>query len=264
MSAFDSFDTPGTDAHPWNAHDYAIDAGFVPVLGGAVARLLDPQRGERILDLGCGDGVLSFDLALSGAHITGVDASPELVGGARARGIEAHVMDAHAMTFDRQFDAVFSNAALHWMRGADQVIAGVARALKPGGRFVAEMGGHGNVVAITSALQAALCSNGHAVPAFPWYFPPPTTMPIAARARLPGALHRVAGASDRTAHRHARLAADLRPSVPGRPGRHAAPARHRRGGRAARTDPVRRARPVDRRLRAAALRRAPAHCLIHL
>lgn len=171
MSAFDSFDTPGTDAHPWNAHDYAIDAGFVPVLGGAVARLLDPQRGERILDLGCGDGVLSFDLALSGAHITGVDASPELIGGARARGIQAHVMDAHAMTFDRQFDAVFSNAALHWMRGADQVIAGVARALKPGGRFVAEMGGHGNVVAITSALQAALCSSGHAVPAFPWYFP---------------------------------------------------------------------------------------------
>jgi SAM-dependent methyltransferase len=80
-------------------------------------------------------------------------------------------MDAHALTFNRQFDAVFSNAALHWMRGADQVIAGVARALKPGGRFVAEMGGHGNVVAITSALQAALGSNGHAVPAFPWHFP---------------------------------------------------------------------------------------------
>lgn len=170
MSAFDSHTTPDA-GQQWNAHDYAIDAGFVPVLGGAVARLLDPQRGERILDLGCGDGVLSFDLALSGAHITGVDASPELVGGARARGIEAHVMDAHALTFNRQFDAVFSNAALHWMRGADQVIAGVARALKPGGRFVAEMGGHGNVVAITSALQAALCSNGHAVPAFPWHFP---------------------------------------------------------------------------------------------
>lgn len=170
MSAFDSHTTPDA-GQQWNAHDYAIDAGFVPVLGGAVARLLDPQRGERILDLGCGDGVLSFDLALSGAHIIGVDTSPELVGGARARGIEAHVMDAHALTFSRQFDAVFSNAALHWMRGADQVIAGVARALKPGGRFVAEMGGHGNVVAITSALQAALCSNGHAVPAFPWHFP---------------------------------------------------------------------------------------------
>ncbi|MEG2802598.1 methyltransferase domain-containing protein [Stenotrophomonas sp.] len=171
MSAFDSFSPPCDAGQQWNAHDYAIDAGFVPVLGGAVARLLDPQRGERILDLGCGDGVLSFDLALSGAHITGVDASPELVGGARARGIDAHVMDAHALAFDRQFDAVFSNAALHWMRGPDQVIAGVARALRPGGRFVAEMGGHGNVVAITSALQAALASNGHAVPAFPWYFP---------------------------------------------------------------------------------------------
>lgn len=170
MSAFDSHHVPSA-GQCWNAHDYAIDAGFVPLLGGAVARLLDPQRGERILDLGCGDGVLSFDLALSGAHVTGVDASPELVGAARARGIAAQVMDAHAMTFDRQFDAVFSNAALHWMREPDRVIEGVRRALAPGGRFVAEMGGHGNVAAITSALQAALASNGHAVPAFPWYFP---------------------------------------------------------------------------------------------
>jgi len=170
MSAFDSPFAPESTQH-WNAHDYAIDAGFVPVLGGAVARLLDPQRGERILDLGCGDGVLSFDLALSGATLTGVDSSPELIGGARARGIDARLMDAHAMTFDRCFDAVFSNAALHWMREPDRVIDGVRRALRGGGRFVAEMGGHGNVATVTSALQAALCSNGHAVPAFPWYFP---------------------------------------------------------------------------------------------
>lgn len=170
MSAFDSPYTADASQH-WNAHDYAIDAGFVPLLGGAVARLLDPQRGERILDLGCGDGVLSFDLALSGAHVTGVDSSPELIGGARARGIDARLMDAHAMTFERCFDAVFSNAALHWMREPDRVIDGVRSALRPGGRFVAEIGGQGNVATITSALQAALCSNGHAVPAFPWYFP---------------------------------------------------------------------------------------------
>lgn len=171
MSAFDSFATPPDAGQHWNAQDYAIDAGFVPLLGGAVARLLAAQPGERILDLGCGDGVLSFDLALGGARVTGVDASPALVGGARARGIDAHVMDAHALRFERCFDAVFSDAALHWMRAPDQVIDGVRRALVPGGRFVAEMGGHGNVLAITTALQTALCGNGHAVPAFPWYFP---------------------------------------------------------------------------------------------
>jgi len=86
MSAFDTATTAA--GQQWNAQDYAIDAGFVPLLGGAVSRLLDPHTGERILDLGCGDGVLSTELALSGASIHGVDASPELVNAARARGVD--------------------------------------------------------------------------------------------------------------------------------------------------------------------------------
>lgn len=155
----------------WNADDYAIDAGFVPVLGSAVARLLDAQRGERILDLGCGDGVLSTELALTGAQVVGVDASPELVVAARARGLDARVMDGHALGFEDAFDAVFSNAALHWMAEPDRVLAGVRRALKPGGRFVAEFGAHGNVASIVAAIQAARLSLGHASSAFTWYFP---------------------------------------------------------------------------------------------
>ncbi len=169
MSAFTSV---GIDAgHTWNAQDYAIDAGFVPVLGSAIARLLDARRGERVLDLGCGDGVLSTELALTGAQVIGVDASPELVIAARARGVDAQVMDGHALAFDGEFDAVFSNAALHWMREPDRVLAGVRRALKPGGRLVAEFGGDGNVAAIVGAVQAARVAHGHGESAFNWYFP---------------------------------------------------------------------------------------------
>jgi len=155
----------------WDAARYAANADFVPTLGQDVATLLAPRAGERILDLGCGDGVLTARLADGGATIVGVDASPELVAAARARGVDAHVVDGHALPFDGDFDAVFSNAALHWMRRPEQVIAGVRRALRPGGRFVAEMGGHGNVAAITTALRAALRLHGEAEPAFAWYFP---------------------------------------------------------------------------------------------
>ena len=169
MSAFTSVTVDA--GQTWNAQDYAIDAGFVPVLGSAVARLLDARRGERILDLGCGDGVLSTELALTGAQLIGVDASPELVIAARARGLDARVMDGHALAFEGGFDAVFSNAALHWMREPDRVLAGVRRALKPGGRFVAEFGGHGNIAAIVGAVQAARVAHGHGESPFRWYFP---------------------------------------------------------------------------------------------
>lgn len=165
-------------AHPlpaasqrWDAGRYAANADFVPALGQGVADLLAPRAGERILDLGCGDGVLSEKLAASGATIVGADASPELVAAARARGVDAHVVDGHSLPYDGEFDAVFSNAALHWMRRPEDVLRGVRRALRAGGRFVAEMGGHGNVAAITTALRAAIRLHGHADPTFRWYFP---------------------------------------------------------------------------------------------
>ena len=121
----------------WNPEHYARNAGFVAELGLPVVELLNPQPGERILDLGCGDGVLTEKLAALGCQVVGVDSSPAQIAAAQARGLDAHVVDAQRLTFDAEFDAVFSNAALHWMRKPDEVIAGVWRALEPGGRFVA-------------------------------------------------------------------------------------------------------------------------------
>jgi trans-aconitate methyltransferase len=157
----------------WNARTYAENAHFVPALGQAVLELLDPQVGERILDLGCGDGVLTEKIAGFGAMVIGVDSSAEMVTAAQLRGIQARVMDGYHLSFAREFDAVFSNASLHWMIDPDAVIAGVRRALKPGGRFVGELGGHGNVAAIMTALIAVVDRYGieDAASHLPWYYP---------------------------------------------------------------------------------------------
>jgi trans-aconitate methyltransferase len=158
----------------WNANHYAEHAHFVPTLGQPVLDLLDPQPGESILDLGCGDGVLSEKIAGLGASVTGVDSSPQMVEAARQRGINAHVMDGYDLTFAAEFDGAFSNAALHWMsKDPDAVVAGVRRALKREGRFAGELGGHGNVAAITVALTAVLHGRGvaNAASANPWFFP---------------------------------------------------------------------------------------------
>ena len=134
--------------------------------------MLAAQAGERILDLGCGDGVLTAELAAMGCDVFGVDASPEQVAAARARGLDAETVSGEALSFDGEFDAVFSNAALHWMKNADAVIAGVRRALRPGGRFVAEMGGGANVATIRAALHRALEARGIDPWALdPWFFP---------------------------------------------------------------------------------------------
>jgi trans-aconitate methyltransferase len=165
--------TPTSAGQTWNAEGYARDAGFVPALGSAVLDLLAPAKDEKILDLGCGDGVLTVRLAEAGATVVGVDASAEMIAAAKERGLDAHVVDGHGLAFNHDFDAVFSNAALHWMsRDPDAVIAGVRRALKPRGRFVGEFGGHGNVAAICTALVAALNKRGiDGAARLPWFFP---------------------------------------------------------------------------------------------
>lgn len=156
----------------WSARDYQANARFVSDLGAAVLQLLDPKSGERILDLGCGDGALSVKLRNAGAQVLGVDGSADMVAAARALGLEAELVDGHALRFDAEFDAVFTNAALHWMTRPADVIAGVARALRPGGRFVGEFGGMGNVAAIRTALIATLAADGvQADLKDIWFFP---------------------------------------------------------------------------------------------
>ncbi|MGO8915740.1 MAG: class I SAM-dependent methyltransferase [Stellaceae bacterium] len=157
----------------WDPARYQRNAGFVAALGEPLLALLAPEPHERILDLGCGDGALT-QLIARRASVVGVDASPEQVAAARARGLAAEVVDRTRLAFAAEFDAVFSNAALHWMRDPDAVIAGIWRALKPGGRFVAECGGAGNVEAVRRALTAALARHGiDGEAASPWYFPAP-------------------------------------------------------------------------------------------
>jgi len=153
-------------ANRWSAVDYAKNAAFVPKLGDAVLQLLDPKPGELILDVGCGDGVLTQRIAEAGAKVIGLDSSEEMVEAARARGIDAFVADAEEMDVGRfgQFDAVFSNAALHWMLDPDAVASGIFRALKDGGRFVGEMGGEGNLLTLRTALRDELKARGYAMP----------------------------------------------------------------------------------------------------
>lgn len=155
----------------WSPTDYAANAAFVPALGAAALGLLDPRPGEIILDLGCGDGVLTERIAAAGARVIGLDASEAMVEAARARGIDAFVADAQALDLDGQafrfgqFDATFSNAALHWMLDPDAVASGVFKAVKPGGRFVGEMGGHGNIATLRRGIRDELGARGYQLPA---------------------------------------------------------------------------------------------------
>jgi trans-aconitate methyltransferase len=145
----------------WDPLAYERNGAFVHGLAGGVLEWLEAQPGEYVLDLGCGDGQLTRRIAESGAHVLGVDASAEMVMAARERGVEAEHANAEELPFrNATFDAVFSNAVLHWVRDQDRMMQQVHRVLKPGGRFVAEMGGHGNVAAIHVAFTATLERHG--------------------------------------------------------------------------------------------------------
>jgi trans-aconitate methyltransferase len=141
----------------WDPQTYEKNGAFVPALAGGVLEWLAAQPGEHILDLGCGNGQLTQQLAAAGAKVQGVDASAQMVAAARARGVVAEEGNAEALPCaGADFDAVFSNAALHWVRNQDAMMREVHRVLRSGGRFVAEMGGHGNIAAVHVALMAVL------------------------------------------------------------------------------------------------------------
>jgi trans-aconitate methyltransferase len=156
----------------WDSSLYDDRHSFVWKKVGDLIELLDPASGERILDLGCGTGHLTAQIAARGAVTTGLDASVSMIAQARQNypKLKFVLGDASAFRFDELFDAVFSNAALHWIPEAGPVIASVARALKPGGRFVLEMGGRGNIARIVGALSTVLREAGYS-PRNPWYFP---------------------------------------------------------------------------------------------
>ena len=144
---------------------YAGNGRFVALMAQTLVDALQARAGERILDLGCGDGFLTRKIAESGASVVGVDSSPAMIAAAQGRGpdvppLDVRTVSGESLPFAGEFDAVFSNAALHWMTDQKAVVGGVYRALKPGGRFVAECGGQGNIAAIRVALLAVLTARG--------------------------------------------------------------------------------------------------------
>lgn len=156
----------------WSASDFAKNGRFIQDMAGPIFALLAPKAGERILDLGCGDGTLTAEIEAAGADVLGLDISEELLAVARMKGLSVKRADAQALDYVQEFDTVFSNAALHWMEHPSLVVEGVARALRPGGRFVGELGGHGNIASIATALRAVTkARGGDPVEAVRWYFP---------------------------------------------------------------------------------------------
>jgi trans-aconitate methyltransferase len=158
----------------WNSNLYDSQLGFVSEYGKGVVDWLAPQPGTSVLDLGCGTGDLTALIASYGVEAEGIDAAAEMIGEAKRKypALRFDVADAHHMRTVQHYDAVFSNAALHWMKRPADVIRGVWAALRPGGRFVGEFGAKGNVAHITAALERAIAKLGmDAASLNPWFFP---------------------------------------------------------------------------------------------
>lgn len=159
----------------WNSELYDNKLAFVSQFGKGVVELLDVKQGENVLDLGCGTGDLTYEISKLGANVTGMDLSREMIEAARLKYSELtfHIGDAQQFSFSTPFDAVFSNAALHWVKQPELVIQSVWNSLRTGGRFVAEFGGHGNVANIVQATTEVLqeYDGRQAEVMNPWYFP---------------------------------------------------------------------------------------------
>jgi trans-aconitate 2-methyltransferase len=167
------FMTP--ESAPWNSQLYQSSHAFVWEFGHDLLAMLGPKSQERILDVGCGTGQLTAEIAKSGAEVIGLDQSREMIAAASANypHLQFEVADVAAAQYDSEFDAVFSNAALHWVRNQQGAIAAIAHALKPGGRLVFEMGGRGNIQQISNAAVQVLTEMGVPNPEklLPWFYP---------------------------------------------------------------------------------------------
>lgn len=159
----------------WNTELYDKKHSYVFKFGEDVVNLLNARPGETILDLGCGTGYLTNLIAESGADVLGIDSSIEMIKQARLKypAIKFDVMDATNFTFEKKFDAVFSNAVLHWIPEKEKVVECIFNCLKQGGRFVAEFGGKDNVKCISASIRKILEANGYSknIKYMDWYFP---------------------------------------------------------------------------------------------
>ncbi len=164
-----------TETTSWNSELYQSSHAFVWQFGRDLLKMLAPKLGERILDVGCGTGQLTGEIADAGAEVVGIDLSAKMIAAAKQNfpKIRFEVADIAATNFDEEFDAVFSNAALHWVRDQEGAIKAMARALKPGGRFVFEMGGRGNIQQIWNAAIEGLAAMGvkDHEKLSPWFYP---------------------------------------------------------------------------------------------
>jgi SAM-dependent methyltransferase len=158
----------------WDTSQYAINAKCVSDIGISLVEYLDPKKNEKILDVGCGDGELTKKILEYGAQVIGVDSNSKQIEKAKAIGINAICLDAQKLTFNCEFDAVFSNASVHWMPNVEDLIKGIYNSLKEKGRFIADFGGKGNLINIENATYLTLKSFGiKTLPKHPWYFPKP-------------------------------------------------------------------------------------------
>lgn len=167
----DALRPAGVSTSVWDAADYARVGGFVARLGEAALELLEPQPGEQIIDIGCGDGTLSEKIVQRGAAVVGIDNSISMIGAAKARGLDARYMDAADLRFSEAFDAAFSNATLHWVLDKERAARAIWFALKAGGRFAGEMGGDRNLARLREALDDVLVARGFGPPTYAanWY-----------------------------------------------------------------------------------------------
>ena len=161
------------ESNQWNANEYNKNADFVSKLGLPVINLLAPKKDERILDLGCGDGTLSLEIQKKyGSQVIAVDLSPDMVAKSTKKGVEASVMSATQLEFYNEFDAVFSNAVLHWVTDASLAIKNVKQALKADGKFIGEFGGYGNIQSLQEAMKTVFERHPEYEEFLnPWFFP---------------------------------------------------------------------------------------------